>query len=72
LLQYLAAVFPQLVWNSFGSWLRTIRPGIRPSELVVATALRQRMPQFLLDNSECNIFAKFILDRQDQDKIALF
>jgi hypothetical protein len=30
------------------------------------------MPQFLLDNSECNIFAKFILDRQDQDKIALF
>ena len=72
LLQYLAAVFPQLVWNSFGSWLRTIRPGIPPSELVVATALRQRMPQFLLDNSECNIFAKFILDRQDQDKIALF
>jgi hypothetical protein len=54
------------------SWLRTIRPGIPPSELVVATALRQRMPQFLLDNSECNIFAKFILDRQDQDKIALF
>jgi hypothetical protein len=72
LLQYLAAVFPQLVWNSFGSWLRTIRPGISPSELVVATALRQRMPQFLLDNSECNIFTKFILDRQDQDKIALF
>jgi hypothetical protein len=72
LLQYLAAVFPQLVWDSFGSWLRTIRPGIPPSELVVATALRQRMPQFLLDNSECNIFAKFILDRQDHDKIALF
>jgi hypothetical protein len=72
LLQYLAAVFLQLVWNSFGSWLRTIRPGIPPSELVVATALRQRMPQFLLDNSECNIFTKFILDRQDQDKIALF
>ena len=72
LLQYLAAVVLQLVWNSFGSWLRTIRPGIPPSELVVATALRQRMPQFLLDNSECNIFTKFILDRQDQDKIALF
>ncbi len=69
LLQYLAAVFPQLVWNSFGSWLRTIRPGIPPSELVVATALRQRLPQFLLDNSEGNIFRKFILDRQDQDKI---
>lgn len=72
LLQYLAVVFPQLVWDSFGSWLRTIRPGIPPSELVVATALRQRLPQFLLDNSEGNTFAKFILDRQDQDKITLF
>jgi hypothetical protein len=72
LLQYLAAVFPQLVWDSFGSWLRTIRAGIPPSELVVATALRQRLPQFLLDNSEDNIFRKFILDRQDTDKIELF
>jgi DDE superfamily endonuclease len=72
LLQYLAAVFPQLVWDSFGSWLRTIRPGIPPSEMVVATALRQRLPQFLLDNSERNFFAKFIFDRQDKDKIGLF
>jgi hypothetical protein len=72
LLQYLAAAFPQIVWASFGSWLRTIRPGVPPSELVVATALRQRMPQFLLDNSESSTFAKFILDRQDQDKIELF
>jgi len=72
LLQYLAAAFPQIVWASFGSWLRTIRPGVPPSELVVATALRQRMPQFPLDNSESSTFAKFILDRQDQDKIELF
>jgi hypothetical protein len=50
LLQYLSAVFPGLVWNSFGSWLRTIRPGIPPSELVVATALRQTLPEFLLDS----------------------
>jgi len=71
LLQYLAAVFPKLVWDSFGSWLRTIRPGIPPSELVVATALRQRLPQFLLDNPECSFFAKFILDRQDPDKYGL-
>jgi hypothetical protein len=71
LLQYLAAVFPQLVWDSFGSWLRTIRPGIPPSEMVVATALRQRLPEFLLDNPECSFFAKFILDRQDPDKYGL-
>ena len=49
LLQYLSVAFPQLVWSSFGSWLRTIRPGIPPSELVVATALRQRLPEFLLN-----------------------
>ncbi|MSQ72320.1 MAG: IS4 family transposase [Betaproteobacteria bacterium] len=72
LVQYLAAAFPQLVWNSFGSWLRTIRPGIPPSELVVATALRQCLPQFLLDTAESNSFAKFIVDRQDPDKMGLF
>jgi hypothetical protein len=48
LLQYLAVVAPKLVWASFGSWLRTIRPGIPPSELVVAQALRQTLPDFLL------------------------
>jgi hypothetical protein len=36
LLQYLAAVATTQVWNSFGSWLRTIRPGVAPSEFVVA------------------------------------
>ena len=30
LLQYLAVASPKLVWDSFGSWLRTIRPGIPP------------------------------------------
>jgi hypothetical protein len=39
---------------------------------VVATALRQRQPEFLLDNSDGNIFKKFIIDRQDTDKIELF
>ena len=72
LVQYLAVVFPKLVWASFGSWLRTIRPGIPPSELVVATALRQCLPQFLLDTAESNSFAKFIVDRQDPHKMGLF
>jgi hypothetical protein len=34
-LQYLAVAYPKLVWDSFGSWLRTIHPGIPPSEFVV-------------------------------------
>jgi hypothetical protein len=72
LLQYLAVAFPQLVWNSFGSWLRTIRPGIPPSELVVANALRQSLPEFLLNTAPSNIFAKFVIERQDTDKMAAF
>ena len=52
LLQYLAVASPKLVWDSFGSWLRTIRPGIPPSEFVVANALRQTLPEFLMSYSE--------------------
>ena len=72
LLQYLAVAFPQLVWNSFGSWLRTIRPGIPPSELVVATALRQSLPEFLLNSATANIFTKFVIERQDTNKMQAF
>jgi len=72
LLQYLAVVSPQLVWNSFGSWLRTIRPGIPPSELVVANALRQSLPEFLLNAVQHNFLAKFIVERQDSDKMEMF
>ena len=72
LLQYLAVAFPQLVWTSFGSWLRTIRPGIPPSELVVATALRQSLPEFLLDAAPTSIFPKFVIQRQDTNKMETF
>jgi hypothetical protein len=72
LLQYLAVTFPSLVWNSFGSWLRTVRPGIPPSELVVANALRQTLPQFLVNTAKTNIFAKFIGERQDLERFDLF
>jgi hypothetical protein len=57
LLQYLSASCPRLVWASFGSWLRTIRPGIAPSELVVATALRHSLPEFLLNTAQTNNLA---------------
>jgi hypothetical protein len=39
---------PKLVWSSFGTWLRTIRPDIPPSGFVVANALRQTLPEFLM------------------------
>jgi len=72
LLQYLSVAFPTLVWNSFGSWLRTIRPGIPPSELVVANALRQSLPEFLLNATQRDFLAKFILERQDHGKLEMF
>ena len=72
LLQYLAVVAPQLVWDSFGSWLRTIRPGIPPSELVVAIALRQTLPNFLLAFSKSNSLTKFITERQDTQNMRIF
>ena len=72
LLQYLSANVPKQLWASFGSWLRTIRPGMAPSELVVATALRQSLPEFLLNNAQHSIFAKFIVDRQDPDRLKVF
>jgi len=64
----LATTVPQLVWASFGSWLRTIRPGIVPSEAVTAAALRNALPHFLADSSPAPILAKFIQERLDLTK----
>jgi len=63
LLQYLAIVHMKQVWSAFGSWLKTIRPGVALSEFVVATALRQSFPEFLWVNSESNNLVKFIIER---------
>lgn len=72
LIQYLAVVAQKSVWDSFGSWLRTIRPGVPPSEFVVANALRRRLPEFLLGSAKNGSLAKFIADRQDTDKMRIF
>jgi len=68
LAHYLAACHQELVWRSFGSWLRTIRPGLAPSERVVTMALRHCLPEFLLDRTQDAILAKFIVERQDPDR----
>lgn len=65
LLQTLALRCTATVWKRFGSWLRTIRPGILPSELVVAVALRHSLPLFLADSSQDHAFTKFIRPRLD-------
>lgn len=64
-LQILSAMVPQLIWCSFGSWIRTIRPGLAPSEQVVAIALRNTLPEFLAVSDEAQIFTKFLHERID-------
>jgi len=65
LLQLLSAKTPKLVWRSFGSWIRTIRPGLAPSEQVAAIALRHTLPQFLAGSARTTTFVKFLRDRLD-------
>jgi DDE superfamily endonuclease len=65
LLQYLSLCFTAQVWGTFGSWLRTIRHGIPPSELVVTHAMRNTLPEFLVATANTNIFTKFLTERQE-------
>jgi hypothetical protein len=65
LLQILSATQPKMVWRSFGSWIRTVRPELAPSEQVVAVALRNTLPEFLAVAVKTSILVKFIRDRLD-------
>ena len=42
---------------------RTVRPGLAPSQLVVAVASRNTFPQFLATAAKTVILVKFIRDR---------
>ena len=67
-LQILSATSSALVWRSFGSWIRTIRPGLAPSELVTAIALRNTLPEFLADCQNDTTLTKFLIERIDLDR----
>jgi hypothetical protein len=69
LLHILSATVPDLIWRSFGSWLRTIRPGLAPSELVVANALRNTLPEFLAVPDQAATFKNFLAQRIDPDRM---
>jgi hypothetical protein len=69
ILQCLSLSFPKLVWNSFGSWIRTPRMDLCPSEQVVAIALRNIFPEFLADSVKTSILKKFLVKRIDFDRI---
>lgn len=68
LMHYLSACHTETVWRSFGSWLRTIRKGVAPSELVVTLALRNTLSEFLVVGSKTNKLAKFIAGHQSPER----
>jgi hypothetical protein len=65
MLQYLSMTRDELVWQHFGSWIRTIRPDVLPSEMVVSEALKNTLAEFLHRSVIAAPFRKFILDRID-------
>lgn len=65
ILQIISMTAHQLVWKNFGSWIRTIRPNILPSEAIVMTALRNTLPKFLKGSTTDVNIEKFILDKID-------
>ena len=68
LLHMLSVLHPRLVWRDFGSWIRTRRGGIPPSEAIVAAALRHTLPEFLADEAPNPLFVKFLRARIDADR----
>lgn len=60
LMQYLSIHCSKLVINNFGTWLRTMRSNICPSEKVVGMAMAQSYSRFLADSVQSSIFAKFL------------
>lgn len=66
--QYLSMAHTAAVWASFGSWIRTIRPNVLPSERVVAIALRNIFPEFLAGSSNNDTLVEFIRDKIDLER----
>ncbi len=67
LVHYLSACHTESAWQCFRSWLRTIRKGVAPTEMVVKIALRNELPEFLRVGGKTNPIAKFIVAHQAPD-----
>ncbi len=68
LLQVMAITTPKQVWTLYGSWLRTIRPGVPPSEAVTTLAMRNSLPQFLAGSNKKHILAKIMRRNIDPER----
>jgi hypothetical protein len=65
LLQMVATLSAECVWLNFGSWIRTVRPGLAPSEKVTSVSMRNSLPEFLASERSAGTFGKFILKNLD-------
>lgn len=63
LLQYLSITKSEIVWKFFGSWIRTIRANVLPSESIVAVALSNGYLNFLVEGIGPVSFKKFLRKR---------
>jgi hypothetical protein len=70
LLQYLAVSYSRRIWESFGSWLRTMNPDASPSEMVVAMAMKRALPEFLVALPTVHVLKKFLAGRFDLSRCA--
>jgi hypothetical protein len=70
ILLHLAINYREKVWATFKSWLRTMRPDLIPTEMVVAHALRESFPEFLVSSAGDAALKKFILERADHSRLA--
>jgi hypothetical protein len=68
MLQYLSLTCTKMVWESFGSWLRTIRNGIYPSEQITACALKNMIPELLVNSPDDQILVQFIREKIDLNR----
>lgn len=64
-LQYLACCHSELVWKCFGSWIRTIRPDILPSEMVTSSSMKNTVIEFIAGSAGKLNIVKFIMERID-------
>ncbi len=69
ILQHLAINYPFQVWQCFRSWLRTMKTDCVPTEMVVATALRHSLFDFLRLSPPDQKLKKMILDNADSSRM---
>ncbi len=63
ILCYLAIAHKDLVWQSFGAWMRTIRKDLAPSEAVTSEALRESFSEYFQSKDDPFSFKEFLAEK---------